>query len=311
MQKCRIPVVLFLLSLAGAGLHAQEKVVESNARRAPEWIGTAMKDYVVAGAEAATLSAAKDIAMNDIRSQIVNAVASNVAAVSETDTRSIRVDDEEAYSREYYSHVRTAAANLPFVSGISLSDDVESYWEKCYVKSEKRYYYSYHLKYHFPRSRLDRLIVEYRELDASQWSRYAELKQQLDSFGNVGDIQTAVNELASLESWFENGYRKDAVTALRKSYMDSYSGISIIPVSNTPGCFVYRLQLNGRWIEYSKSPSLKSEYATEIDWTPSDDNTYVVRYSYDGVREYDRKEIQLLYRFGPQTLKYIIKFNLQ
>lgn len=311
MQRCRNIAVFVLLAFAGICSYAQEKVVESSARRAPEWIGTAMKDYVVAAAEAATLSAAKDIAMNDVRSQIVNAVASNIVAVSETDIRSIRVDDEEAYSREFYSHVQTAAANLPFVSGISLSDDVESYWEKRYVKSEKRYYYSYHLKYHFPKARLDRLIVEYRELDASRWQRYTELKQWLDSFGNVGDIQAAVNELASLASWFENGYRKDAVMALQKSYMDSYSGISLIPVSNTPGCFVYRLQLNGRGLECSKSPSLKSEYATEIDWAPSDDNTYVVRYSYDGVREYDRKEILLLYRFGPQTLKYVINFNLQ
>lgn len=311
MQRCRVIAVSVMLVFTGICSYAQEKVVESSARHAPEWIGTAIRDYVVASAEAATLSAAKDMAMNDIRSQIVNAVASSVVAVSETDTRSIRVGDEEAYSREYYSHVRTAAASLPFVSGISMSDDVESYWEKRYVKDGKRHYYSYHLKYHFPRSRLDRLIAEYRELDDSRWSRYAELRQQLDLFGNVEDIQRAVNELASLASWFEDGYRKEAVLALRKSYADSYSGIAIVPVSNTPGCFVYRLQLNGRWLECPASPSLKSEYATYIEWIPSDDNTYVVRYGYDGVREYDRKEILLLYRFGSRTLRYVIDFKLQ
>lgn len=311
MQKCRISVVLFLLSLAGIGSYAQEKVVESSASRTPEWIGTAMKDYVVSGAEAATLAAAKDIAMNDIRSQIVNAVASNIIAVSETDTRSKRVNDEEAYSREYYKHVRTTAANLPFVSGISFSDDVESYWEKRYVKNEKRYYYSYHLKYHFPKARLDRLIDEYKTQDASCWQRYTELKHGLASFCAVEDIRIAANELASLSSWFEEGYRKDAVLALQKSYMDAYSGISLIPVLNVPGCFTYRLQFDGRSLECSGKPSLKSEYATELDWAPSDDNTYTVRYSYEGVREYDRKEILLVYRFGPQTLRYVINFKLQ
>lgn len=311
MQRCRIILVSILLALGGTCSYAQEKVVESSTRHAPEWIGTAIRDYVVTGAEAATLSAAKDMAINDIRSQIVSAVASNVISISRTDTRSIKVDDEEAYSREYYSHVQTTAANLPFVSGISLSDDVESYWERRYIKNEKRHYYSYHLKYHFPKSRLDRLIAEYREMDASRWSRYTELKQQLDSFSNVEDIQKAVNELASLASWFEEGYRKEAVLALRKSYIDSYSGIYLIPISNTPGCFVYRLQLNGRSLECSAAPSLKSEYATHIECIPSGDMTYVVRYCYDGVREYDRKEILLVYRFGPKTLRYVIDFKLQ
>ena len=309
MRKCSLIVLLALL--LGVCMNAQDKLVTSSASRPPEWIGLSIADYIISAVQAKSLTEAKEMAITDIRKQIVSAIAVNITSSSESSSHSETVDGKETYLRSYHNVVTSNAAALPFVSGISLSDNVESYWEKRYIKDKDTYYYFYHVKYHFPKARLMRLIAEYKALDEERWSKYLALKDAFGTFTSVDFIPQAVNELSALTSWFEKGYRKSSVEALIKSYKDSYSAIVIVPVENVPGSFTYKLQLNGRDIKCSTKPSLKSEYARELEWFESGDNLCHVTYTYDGVREYDKKEILINHRFGPSSVRYVVHFKLK
>lgn len=315
MQRCKTTVsytmALLVFLCSATVVSAQERTVETSSRKAPGWIGITVNDHFIASASAGTLETAKELAMADIRSQIVNAVASNIVSVEETYITSERADDREAYRSGYASHVRTTAAFLPFITGIAFSDDTEAYWEKIRNRKTKEFRYSYHLKYHFPKTRIEELIAEYMKLDTEQWNKFLELKSGYDTLSDVEDIAKAINELSALSSWFEEGWRKEEVLSLQKSYRDVFPGIYIKVISNRPGYLEYCLMFKDRILECTRKPVLKSEYATEMTWCPKNDGTCNVRYSYAGVLAWDKKEIQIIYNFGNKTLRHVVNFNIQ
>ncbi len=308
MKKLIFSALLILGTFAVAA--APVKVVERSASKRPSWIGVADKDFVVVSAEAATLDEARDHCMNDIRQSIVNAVAVNISSEEiSTDGQTVRNGEVDRYG-SYLSNVKSIAGKLPFLTGITLSKG-EIYWEKCLVKTEKRYYYVCHVKYPFSESERNKLIAQFKKQDREQYDKYLEIKRNFSTFRQIEYIAEATAQLTTLLEYFFDDLRRSEVSTLRDSYRRCYDRLMLVPLDSNLGEYTYTLELDGRIMYSSKLPRATSELATEIKIIPAGEGLYRVTYNYETVTADDRPTIELRIGLGTRTLKHTIHFDVR
>lgn len=301
---CALTVLTFHMGFT------QVKIVERSAPKAPAWIGISIPDYIIVSAEEPVLDAAKQRCLSDIRQSIVNAVAVNVASDELSYERQEEQDGAANLYRHYESQVKTRAGRLPFITNISLSD-AEIYWEKRLVKKEKRYYFICHVKYPFPQTRRNALITEFLRQDRAQYDKYLTLKQNFDTFTQVEYIGQAITELEPLIAYFFDDLRRDEALALQRNYRKLYSAISAVPYENGLGEHLFYLSLPGRRVTTSRTPMIKSPYATDISVTPTVEGMYRVTYNYEQCLDDDDNTIELVYLFGGQAVKHHFSFDVR
>lgn len=289
---------------------APVKVVERSASKRPSWLGVTVKDFVVVSAEAATLDEARDRCMTDIRQSIVNAVAVNISSEEiSTEGQTVRNGAVDRYG-SYLSNVKTIAGQLPFLTGIALSKG-EIYWEKCLVKTEKRYYYVCHVKYPFSESERNRLIAQFKKQDREQYAKYLEIKRKFSTFTQIDYVAEASAQLTALLDYFFDNLRRSEVSTLRDSYRRCYDRLMLVPQESRLGEYTYTLELDGRRMTCSKLPRATSELATDIQIRPDGGGLYRVSYNYETVTADDSPTIELRIGLGTKTLKHTIHFDVR
>ena len=286
---------LFITLSALLALHAataQEKVLESSARKAPAWIGTTESEFIIVSAEETTLDAAQKRCLNDIRQSIVNAVCVNIRSEETLTEQQTEYSGASEIYRRYESQLKTVAGRLPFITGISLSD-AETYWEKRYVKRDKRTYYLCHVRYPFPITRRNALIAEFLRQDRAQYAKLTALKERFDTFTRVEEIDRAITELEPLIAYFFDDMRRDEAQALQRNYRKLYTMISTVACGNELGEHTFCFTLNDRRVTTSRRPTVRSQWATGITVTPTDEGLYRVTYNYEMCPDDAEKRIDL------------------
>ncbi len=296
--------------LAAVVTTAQEKIVERSAKRAPEWIGSVQPGALIVSAEGEDLESAKRACIEEIKRQVIEAVAVNITAVEESTTRQLQEDGNFRVSSEYASQLRTVAAKMPFVTGITLANASECYWERRYVKKEKRYYWLCHVKYPFTRMEQSRLTAEFQANDRAQYDKYLALKEYYSTFTQIEEIGRCITELDPLIAYFFDERRRDEAAALQRSYRALYGHIAIVEVENTPGEYRYALTLDGREVTCGRLPRVKSEFAANAAVAPCEGGRYRVTYDYEGCLPEDANTVDLLYAFGGRTVKHTFRFDV-
>ena len=298
---------LAVASLGGA--MAQEKVVERSAKRAPQWIGISMEDYIITSAEKATLDEAKAKCLSDIQQAIITGVSVNISSQEDSYTRQLMKDGEEEISSGYSSALKTIAAKLPFVRNISLAD-AEIYWERRMLKKEKRYYYAVHVRYPFTKAQREKLVAEFVAQDRAQYAKYQQLKERFETFTSIEEIARAKNDLEPLEHYFFDTRRHDEVVALKKNYDKLYEAISIVPYEDELGRHVFYFALGERRMQTSATPVVKKQYATDVVVRPIEDGYYEVTYNYDQCLDDDENAIEVIYRIDGHAYKHRFGFDV-
>lgn len=306
-MKKIIALCTALLLLQGA-FAQKTKIVERSAPQAPRWIGISMPDYVIVSAEEPTLDGARQRCLNDIRQAMVNAVAVNIASEERSTERQDRYNLATSVYGRYESQVKTVAARLPFITGISLSKG-EIYWEKCLEKKSKRNYYVCHVKYPFSRGERLRLTEEFLRQDGEQYEKYLELKRNLDTFTQVEYIDRALVELEPLIAYFFDDLRRNEAEALRSSYRQLYTRITAVPCQSAPGEHLFALELDGRRVTTSRAPKIKSACATGVEVVPTADGRYRVTWDESGCLDGDEQTIELVYLLGGRPVRHTIRFD--
>lgn len=300
--------ILVLLMVANV-LFAQDKVVESSARKAPGWIGLSQPEYIITSAENETLDGAKAQCLANIRQSIVSSVAVNISSTENYQEDIAMSGNSMDAQRRYQTNIESIAASLPFVSDILL-DDAEIYWRKFYNKKDKSYRYEVHAKYPFSSFRRDELIAEFKIQDQEQYDKYLALKRGYSSdFTEVEYIDRAISELHALRKYFFDAKRQNEVDALVSSYRRLYKAISIVPYSEKLGEIVYFLELNGRRVTCSRKATLKSEYATNLQVRAIEDNLYKITYKYDYCLPEEENTIVVSQKVGSVTAKNTFYFD--
>lgn len=306
----RTALISLLIVFSVYKTQAQDKIIERSAKGTPEWIGAVSKDFIAISATDSSIDGAQKKCMTDILQQIVNSVAVNIVSTENSSSQQISENEMISMVERYASYVRTQGAQLPFLTGISLSNAMEVYWEKYHVKPEKRYYYVYYVKYPFSESERNGLITEFKKIDKGYNDQLIELQENFDKFTQIEFIDRAISDLEPLRSYFFDNARIETAKALQVKYRKEYENISIVPMGATLGEFNYCLKLNGRIVTTSKQATAKSNCASNITIRQINDG-YKVDYDYGDCLDDEENTIELTYQFGGRSLRYKFPFNVK
>ena len=272
------PVIYLLLPLAAlfaasVSLSAKDRLVEKSGRT-PDWIMSAGKDRFSVFAQADDMNLARDKCLEDIKQYIVNSIAANVVSVEHSTVDSRNYDGLEEIYTTYSSDLRTAAAKLPFLTGISLSNAEEIYWEKYRRSSDRSHYYMYYVLYPFSRFERDRLIRKFLDYDMEKYNTFLAAKDMYGRISDVSQIDAGIRQLEPLLQYFFDGVRKKETETLLAM------------------------------------PSLRSETAVALVVAPSDAG-YELTYDYSLCYPSEDNYVLITYRFPGVDLKYRYEFDVR
>ncbi len=299
-------IIGILLLLAGTCYGQKEHVVERSASRVPQWLGTSNADLFSVSATAATLGDAQQGCLDEIRQHIVSTIAVNIFSEEAFRQDALVRDNVTTMLTRYSSQVETKAAAMPYLCGISLSRASDIYWERRFVKGQKRYYYICHVQYPFSEAERREAIDDFRRIDRQYEDKLAELQRNFHTFTDLSYIGEAVSELDTLLGYFFDANRRRTATALQEQYMRARQEVAIVPDRASLGEFRYHLELHGQRVTTTAQPTLRSDYAVNMRMMPSGDG-YILLYDELGI-EGEENTILLSYPMG-KNARYTIIFD--
>ena len=290
-------------------IHAQEKVIETSGDK-PQWVAKTMPEWIIVSSSAQELMAAQEECMEMVKQEIVNSVAVNISSSSTLSKSQTTHNDEYDFYSKYSSEIKTITAQLPYISGISITD-AETYWEKIFIKKEKTYFYRYYLRFPFTNAMKQRLIMEFKRIDNEKENRLKQLQLSYEQISSVEEIGSCLIEAKTLSEYFFDDNRKTEAVLLQKKFNDLYNHIMIQPINNVPGEYSFMIMLNDKPISMSKMPRLKSDYVTNLTITRGKiNNSFIIKYSYKGCIPDDPNTIEALFYYGNRTMKHEFRFDL-
>lgn len=308
MRYGKILFLLAAVALLSDGLQAKDKLVERSGKR-PGWVMNSSSGWFSVFAQSDDLNDARDRCLSDIRQYIVSSIAANITSTEVSTSESHNTNGIEDIYSAYSSELKTAAAKMPFITDISLSNALDTYWEKYRRKSDRTYYYIYYVQYPFTRLERNRLIRDFKEYDSRMYGTLKEVEEAYSTLTDVSEIDKGISALAPLLEYFFDDVRKSEAESVMRLYRSAYSKISLVPESKEPGRFVYRLVLDGRTVTCSRPPALRSETAVSLELRPSG-SSYELTYDCSLCLPTDDNYVLISYSFPGKTLRYRHQFDV-
>jgi len=305
----RLLPLAVLLCAATAAFAQKDKVVASSEKRKPSWIGRTDASAFSVTEVGETLAAASERCMASIRQYIVNAVAVNVSSTETMTTRQITRDNLMSVMNDYSSVLMTEAGKLPYLTDLSLSHAGAVYWERIYSKKTKTYRYEYSVLYPFPEAERRRLVDAFIAIDDAKVARFEQLCRESESLTDIDRIAGIANELDALSQYFFDATRKNDVETLRRNVQGLYNRISIEIESESLGCCIYSLRLDGRRVTTSVQPRLKSESAIGMTVSATGDGCYKLTYDAQYASPRDINTLEIRYPFGGGRIARTLYFD--
>jgi len=290
---------------------AKIKVVEKSAKKAPIWLNTTQKDYIITSAVSNNPEKAKNECMDNIRKYIIDAVAQNVKSTSQSTINQESVNNGIVNFLDKYTYsAKTQSANVPYLTGISESKIEDSYWEKRQDTETKQITYLYSVKYPFPSLELKKLVHEFRQQDEEMNNNYKKLEEQYEIIESVEQIDKAITDLNPLIHYFFDDIRKEAAKNLQNNYRQLYNQIVYKEISNKPGCYTFQLTLREQPISISQRPVLKSETLTQLRGEQTN-KEWKIFYNYETCDPTEENFASITFRPGGKLLsqKFYIDLN--
>ncbi len=311
MKKLLLIAAVLGLTVTAAAGQAKIKVLDKSAKKVPTWVGSSQTDYIVTQAFAADLETAKNQCLEDVRRQIIRAVAENVSSSSAGSIDQQVMNNEiVSFLDTFTSSYQTQSADVPFLKGISSSKVEAYYWEKQQNRDTKEIKYLYAIKYPFPSVELKQMVFQFEKRDKEIYDKFLVLDAGLDKVSSLEDIDRAIAELNPIISYFFDNTRKTAARALQQSYRNLYSNVSFRTISNKLGEYRFSLVLDGRVITTSQRITAKSDGATEITVEHHGDQI-VVKYNYAGA-EWDVENVMTLnVKIGGKSVPHNFSFYVK
>lgn len=295
-------ILLTLIALAlPLAASAQMKVYDRSSKRAPEWVNTAIDDYLIVSASGTTMQEAMQKALNEVTEQIIRAVANNVT-VRQTNTMSETVTGSGIESSDVYTYLSSMnSANLPFLKGITLSKAEESYWEKLRDKRTGEERVDYWVKYPFPSWELDELIEEFEAIDAAKVREFEAIKSQLPSIASVEQIGRNIASLDALAAYFFDDVRSSEVQSLKQQYTALYGSLTVSGTTLDDGRYRCTVMLEGRPVSISTKPKVTSNCASGLD-VEADNGAFIISYDDSDCLPDEENYVEITFRIAGKRL---------
>lgn len=271
---------LAILVGAGTAEATAWKVLEQSEKKIPEWVGTLQKDAIQVEYEAPSLREAEEGAIREVQRRIIMAVATNVSFQS-LQTSSERLENDRVDSRETLdATTEIAAAKLPFIKGVTLTEARASFWQKVEEKGTRRTLYRYTLLYPLTERELADMRRQFRAIDDGKAADLERLREGIGNVSSVEELAEADATLSGLEEYFFDKVRKQEATALRKRYADTYRRLALNWEQEGEQRVKVSLLLDGRPFRCGARPTVTSDCATGIRTVAEGDGSgWIITYS--------------------------------
>jgi len=268
-------LAFFMAVYAALGASADTwKTVESSDKKMPEWLGASpASGYIVVTAEAPSLQEARKMAEGEILRTIIQAVATNVTYQSMQTSSNKVENDRVTTTDDYSSNYELAAAQLPFIKGVSLSEAAGTYWERRENKRSKQNLYVFTVLYPFSESELAELRAKFEAYDGEKTAAFNRLKAGYETVSSTEGIDEAIGTLTDLKEYFFDSVRRQEAESLLKRYRDLFRAVSLVGERTGDNSYVVRTMLRGIPFVSGRTPQVTSDCANRIKVTPHADGT--------------------------------------
>ena len=276
---------------------ASERVLQSSAKKAPKWIGGMEEGYFIATAEAPTLDEAQDKAITRLREQIIYAVATRVQSSTTITMHTVTDNGEVKEHNEMTGELTVRAADIPYLANISPSRVEAYYWQKI-RREDKSVYYTYHVKYPLPNSRLRELISDYEKKQRA-------INDTLQAFASTDfatydDLNRMIEVHSRLKQFAQTLPEDDPRQAMCKSIRQGYERMIAVnlhaeAVSSDREATVVALVYGTKRLTFTLRPRTKSNCLTAIQTHALPDATRITYDYKSGCYEDEENYIDVIY----------------
>lgn len=288
-----ISLALFLLVFSCTGC-AAVKVVESSAKRTPQWVYGVEQNFLIVSAEADNIETAKNKALNEVKKQILNAIAENVRSSSLMVSQEVGVDNFYTTLEMYQDQVTTESGNVPFLSQVSLANATDYYWEKRYNKKTKISTYRYHLKYPFSRLDQEQLVAKFEEQEKAI-NQQLEVFEQVD-FSTFASVEQMIAQGTAVRTFqstlMENDTRRKTCDRILRGYKSNIEQLSIHAVSVNREKTIYEVFYGEKKVACNIKPYLRTRCLEKMNWQVVN-GVNEVTYDYNGCYEDEENYIDI------------------
>lgn len=278
----------------------------------PAWVNSVENGYIIVTAKGADIEEAKLAALNEIKKQVSESIATRIVSESSLRSQSLEVNDNYSYSQELKSNINSRTAKLPFINEISLSKASEFYWEVRLIKATKANESFYAVKYPFSEFDMKKLVMEFQKHDAELNTKLKAFESGLNTVTSLEDIDKAIVDIkAFLNEFLNDDPRYAKAESISNQYRKLYEYVVIDAYQIKKGMVVSTLVLNDRQISSRQKPTIKSNCATKLT-TSFEGNVLTIKYDDFGCYDEDENYIEIRYRLGNKfgTQKVYIKTAL-
>lgn len=297
---------LIFLSTYAICMYSQQ-IVERSAKKRPSWIGQVKEGYLITSATAPTLEEAQRKCMSSVKIQMLESVAQNIEYSSEILVEQLTHNDEVQSNISFSQKGKTNVANLPYISGISLSNASEAYWEHIRDKETGESYYTYSLLYPFTNADYQKLKSDFDALDKAMVNVMQRIEENIHNVNSVDSIESDIDKLESVRDYFFDKNRKAKANLLIEQHKRLLYKLNIESKRIERCKYRCWLTLDGKTIECSSLPKCKSETAIKIK-TVIDEGSFVITFSDEECVNDDDNYIDIVLKLKHNTLKHRLHF---
>lgn len=288
------------------------KVLERSEKNSPSWTKELSSGHIVVTGEGRTLEEARKAALDALLARIITSVATNVESRSSQTGKESFEDGISHSSETFESSLEIAAARLPFIKGVSLSEASGIYWEKLEDKKSRRTLYKVDLLYPLSESQLEDYRRQFEDMDAEKRAELRVLKEQIPNVSSAGQISEAESRLTALEEYFFDKVRRKEAEELRKQYAALYRSISISGSQTGPGEATVRTLLDGKPFAAGVRLKVTSECASAINATPQGDgSTWIVSFDTSDCLPMEQNTLEVSANIKSARLKLSIPIEVK
>lgn len=309
IRKLFKPVFWVSVLLVASTACAQYRVVDSSQRRAPDWVNTLERDYIIIAAEGPSISDAQQNALMLIKERIVTSVADNVKAESELVTEEVNYNNNVTVFLEQYSAtITTQSGDIPYLQGVSLSLAEGFYWEHMRDRSTGNEKYRYHVRYPFPEFELRKLVMEFQRMQRELTEQLEKLIDAVHDVNTIEQINNNISELQTLAASFIDRRKEQAQNGIGR-YRELLNSLTLYEEGSRLGTLRFGLRAGDRFFTTAQRPNIRSECA-RITGTRLEGKYWVINYDTDYCYDDPENHIEVNYRFGTSPIRNRFYFNI-
>lgn len=257
-------VLLMLLFIYVTPASGQWKRIEKSAKKKPAWIGGFQVDYWIVSAQSSSLETAKNLALQQIKQQMAEALVTYVQSSSQQSVQEQLSTAGRVFSEQYIAQSTTTTGGFQAVSGISANRAIDFYWEKFKQRKGDSTYYHYHLRYPMSQAEMAAYLADWRTKDEANTTKLALLGANVFAVNSLEEIAAALTELKALEPMFFDE-RKQKVNAVRAAYRSVLNHVRSEVVAIDSGRYIHQLWYGNKQLAYNQPIEFVSNCA-RFNW---------------------------------------------